>query len=202
MNLFSSEEKEVIDLHLQDATVIYYPNFISEEKEKTYFKHLLEATPWKEDHIKLFGKTYLQPRLTALYGLGDKTYTYSGLILQPHPFTDTLIALKKLLDTTCQATFNTVLLNLYRDGNDGNGWHSDDEKELGKHSSIASLSLGAERKFQLKHKQVPDLKREIILAPGSLLIMKGTTQEYWKHQIPKSKKIFGPRINLTFRTLQ
>jgi len=202
MNLFSSEEKEVIDLQLRDATVQYHPNFLSEEQERQYFNKLLEDTPWKEDSVRLFDKTFLQPRLTALYGIEDQPYTYSGLTLQPHPFTKTLLTLKKHIETVCQTTFNTVLLNLYRDGNDSNGWHSDDEKELGKHPFIASLSLGTERKFKLKHKQVPTLKQEVILAPGSLLIMKGTTQEYWKHQIPKSKKIFAPRINLTFRTLQ
>lgn len=202
MNLFSSEENKAVHLDLQDATVIYHPHFLSEEEQQYYFDLLLNATPWKEDYIKLFGKTYAQPRLTALYGLEDKSYTYSGLTLQPHRFTETLLTLKEKIEGVCKASFNTVLLNLYRNGSDSNGWHSDNEKELGKHPFIASLSLGIERKFQLKHKQVPGLKRDIILTPGSLLLMGGSTQEYWKHQIPKSKKVLRPRINLTFRTLQ
>ena len=150
--------------------------------------------------IKLFGKTFAQPRLTALYGSEGKPYSYSGIKMNPIPFTTTLNDIKKKIESLTQEKFNTVLLNLYRDGKDGNGWHSDDEKELGTQPTIASISFGAERPFQLRHKK-ENLKCKFVLEHGSLLLMKGTTQEFWQHQIPKSKKILNQRINLTFRNI-
>ena len=122
--------------------------------------------------------------------------------MQPLPFTSVLKEIKSMVETVSKETFTTVLLNLYRDGNDSNGWHSDNEKELGKNPVIASVSFGAERIFHLKHKENKGLKKSIMLQHGSLLIMKGATQEKWKHQIPKTKKTVNPRINLTFRTIK
>jgi alkylated DNA repair dioxygenase AlkB len=198
----SSDKPTVIDLQLTDATVIYVSDFLSEASADEYFQTFLEETPWKQDDITIFGKTWPQPRLTALYGTTDKKYSYSGITMQPLPYTPTLLRLKSQLEEFCQTLFNTVLLNLYRDGNDSNGWHSDDEKELGPEPFIASLSLGAERKFHLKHRSKPFARQDLVLEHASLLIMKGTTQKFWKHQVPKTKKVNTPRINLTFRHLQ
>ena len=202
MDLFASENNSnKIDLQLPNADVSYFPNFIPSEIASEYFDILKTETPWQQDNIKLFGKTYQQPRLTALYGNNEKPYTYSGITMFPKPFSKPLLQIKHKVEEKCSAKFTSVLLNLYRDGNDSNGWHSDDEKELGPNPFIASLSLGTTRKFQLKHKQDKGLRFNILLEHGSLLIMKGETQKYWQHQIPKSKKIEKARINLTFRKI-
>ena len=159
-------------------------------------------TNWQQDDIRVFGKVYQQPRLTALYGEAGKPYSYSGITMQPTPFTPLLLAIKKQVELASQAHFSTVLLNLYRDGRDSNGWHSDDEKELGEQPLIASVSLGTMRRFKLQHKENKELKHAINLEHGSLLVMAGKTQHCWKHQIPKTAKAVGPRINLTFRLIQ
>lgn len=198
----SEEDSKVIFLPLKDATVLYYPNFISSKYASEVFQKLLKETPWQEDDIKIFGKVYKQPRLTALYGGEGKSYRYSGITMSPSPFTPLLLELKTLIEKETNEKFTTVLLNLYRDGNDSNGWHSDDEKELGENPVIASLSLGAKRNFHLKHKKDKNLKFKIFLDHGSLLLMQGTTQHYWLHQLPKSKKVTESRINLTFRIIK
>jgi alkylated DNA repair dioxygenase AlkB len=203
LNLFSSEEdRSAIPISLRDATVVYYPNFISVKYASEVFQKLLKETAWREDTIKIYGKVYKQPRLTALYGEEGKSFSYSGITMSPSKFTSLLYNLKTLIEKETNIKFNTVLLNLYRDGNDSNGWHSDDEKELGDNPVIASLSLGAKRYFHLKHKKDKELKFKIPLEHGSLLLMKGTTQHYWLHQVPKSKKVTEPRINLTFRLIK
>lgn len=201
MNLFEGKENEIV-LPLRDAEISYFPNFISSEVANTYFEKLLKETNWKQDDIKIFGKVYAQPRLTALYGEAGKPYSYSGITMHPEPFTPILSEIKQKTETVSNVTFTTVLLNLYRDGSDSNGWHSDDEKELGVNPVIASLSLGAKRKFNLRHKDDPSLKYSIDLEHGSLLLMKGSTQHCWKHQLPKSKRVHDPRINLTFRVIK
>ena len=200
--LFSNENNNPVVIELPNAALLYYHNFIHSEQAWKYFYQILKKTDWKEDEIKIFGKTYLQPRLTALYGSDGKSYSYSGITMTPNPFTSELKEIKNKIEAVSEKHFNTVLLNLYRDGNDSNGWHSDDEKELGPNPFIASLSLGAKRIFHLKHKQDKNLRYKLLLEHGSLLIMKGTTQHFWKHQLPKSKKINSPRINLTFRIIQ
>jgi len=203
MNLFASEKNnDYINLNLPDADVVYYPHFFSEKKADRYFETLLNETNWQQDDITVFGKTYQQPRLTALYGENGKSYTYSGITMKPLPFTSLLKEIKDLIETITKETFTTVLLNLYRNGQDSNGWHSDDEKELGKNPVIASVSFGAERVFHLKHKADKNLKKSIQLQHGSLLTMKGSTQKKWKHQLPKTKKVDSPRINLTFRAIK
>lgn len=191
-----------IDLNLKDADVCYYPNFFSERDSSSYFYSLLAETPWQQDQIKVFGKTYDQPRLTALYANNDKPYSYSNLTMHPHQFTPNLLQIKSKIELQTQLQFTTCLLNLYRSGADSNGWHADNEKSLGKHPVIASVSFGASRVFHLKHRHDNLHKLKLILEPGSLLIMKGATQEYWLHQIPKTKKKVEPRINLTFRILK
>ncbi|HBY67399.1 MAG TPA: alpha-ketoglutarate-dependent dioxygenase AlkB [Flavobacteriaceae bacterium] len=203
MNLFSSEEhKNLINLNLLGADVTYYPNFFSKKIADTYFETLLIETNWQQDDITIFGKTYKQPRLTALHGEEGKSYTYSGITMRPLPFTSVLKEIKKEVEKISEVNFNVVLLNLYRDGQDSNGWHSDDEKELGKNPVIASVSLGVERTFHLKSKDDKESKTSIILQHGSLLLMRGGTQENYKHQLPKTKKVDSPRINLTFRTIK
>ncbi|NND63560.1 MAG: alpha-ketoglutarate-dependent dioxygenase AlkB [Flavobacteriaceae bacterium] len=194
-------KKEKIQLPLKDADIIYYPNFLQSQEASDLFQKLLEKTKWREDEIKVFGKTYKQPRLTALYGNNGNPYSYSGITMTPLPFPSEIEKLKHQIEKKTNESFTTVLLNLYRDGNDSNGWHSDDEQELGENPVIASVSLGAKRYFHLKYKRDKKLTYKILLDHGSLLLMKGTTQENWLHQIPKSKKIKQSRINLTFRSI-
>ncbi|HSD07488.1 alpha-ketoglutarate-dependent dioxygenase AlkB [Flavobacterium sp.] len=198
-SLFQSEP---IVFNLPNAEIIYFPKFFFEEEANALFKELLEKTPWQQDEITVYGKKHLQPRLTALYGNEGKPYSYSNITMQPHYWTPTLQKIKNLVENVAEINFTTVLLNYYRDGNDGNGWHADNEKELGINPIIASLSLGAERNFQLKHNIDSTQKKNIVLENGSLLLMKGTTQHFWKHQVPKTKKNIGPRINLTFRVIK
>lgn len=201
MDLFSSEDStEKIKLDLPDSDISYFPHFFSSEKASDYFKVLKSETEWQQDTITLYGKTYPQPRLTALYGDNEKHYTYSGITMFPKPFSSTLLEIKSKVEVVSETKYNVVLLNLYRHGNDSIGWHSDDEKELGKNPNIASVSFGAERMFHLKHNK-EKISFKIKLENGSLLLMKGATQHFWKHQIPKSKKINQLRINLTFRRI-
>lgn len=200
MELFSLSEP--INIDIRNASLTYYPIFFNLETSNLYFKTLFETIKWQQDNITFFGKTYKQPRLTALYGNNNKSYSYSNITMQPHLFTKELKVIKAEIEKITQHNFTTCLLNLYRNGNDSNGWHSDDEKELGINPTIASISFGAERVFQLKHKTDKGLKHKLTLKHGSLLIMKGTTQEFWKHQIPKTKKEVKPRINLTFRYIK
>lgn len=200
LELFSTPN-EPIRLPMPDADVLYYPSFFDTATSDTIYHDLNNTIQWKQDDIKVFGKIHPQPRLTALYGNNDKSYTYSNITMHPHPFTSDLLHIKEKIELISKVNFTTCLLNLYRDGRDSNGWHSDNEKELGKQPVIASVSLGQERWFHFKHKTNKNLKQKIILQHGSLLIMKGTTQEYWLHQIPKTKKVIRPRINLTFRII-
>jgi alkylated DNA repair dioxygenase AlkB len=199
MNLLFPKEKIVFDL--PDAEIEYYPNFFSFEKANVLFEKLKTEIPWQQDNITIFGQTHLQPRLTALFGDG-KTYSYSNIVMHPHKWNALLMFIKNEIEEVCQENFTTVLLNLYRDGKDSNGWHADNEKELGRNPVIASVSFGVERSFHLQHNSIKEAKLKINLKHGSLLLMKGTTQHFWKHQIPKTTKPIGPRINLTFRIIK
>ncbi len=198
-SLFNSEP---LLLNLPDAEIIYYPQFFDKEQADTIYTELLQEIAWQQDNITVYGKTHPQPRLTALYGNEGKPYSYSNITMQPHPWNSLLKKIKYYIEATAECSFTTVLLNQYRDGKDSNGWHADNEKELGINPTIASLSFGAERVFQLKHNTIADAKKNIILEHGSLLLMKGSTQHFWKHQIPKTAKPMGARINLTFRTIK
>ena len=186
---------------LPDAELEYFPNFLNKEKADLLLAKLLKEVPWQQQNIKLFGKEIPQPRLTAFYAEQGISYTYSGLQLKPNSFSTELWELKQKTQELSGFDFNTCLANLYRHGNDSMGWHSDDEKVLGKNPVIASISLGSIRRFQFKHKTNKDLKESIELQHGSLLIMKGSMQHFWKHQLPKTKKEVAPRINLTFRQI-
>jgi alkylated DNA repair dioxygenase AlkB len=149
----------------------------------------------------VYGKLYKQPRLTAFFSENEKSYGYSNIKMKPLEFTSILNSLKQKVERATNTKFTSCLLNLYRNGHDSNGWHADDEKELGTNPVIASISLGAERVFHLKHKNIKTLKHKLTLKNGSMLLMKGTTQHHWLHQIPKTKKPIGMRVNLTFRNL-
>jgi len=195
-------QSEPIALHLPDAEIIYFPDFFDKKEANAIFAELLAKTPWQQDEITVYGKKHLQPRMTALYGNEGKSYSYSNIKMQPNHWTLLLQKMKFYVESVSSTNFTTVLLNYYRDGNDSIGWHADNEKELGTNPVIASVSFGAERTFQLKHNSDKNQKKNIVLEHGSLLLLKGPTQHFWKHQIPKTSKPMGPRINLTFRTIK
>ena len=190
------------ELHnLPDAEIRYVPHFLPVSLANTYFDDLFHHIPWRQDPITVFGKTHLQPRLTSLHAHTLDSYSYSGIVMTPQPMTQTLQCIENRIYQLCDESFTTVLLNLYRDGKDSNGWHADDEAELGKNPVIASLSLGAPRFFHLRHNQDPKQRYKLLLEHGSLLLMGGETQHHWKHQVAKTAKKVGPRINLTFRKI-
>lgn len=197
-NLFP---KEKITLPLSDAIFEFYPNFFSVEEADILFEKLLNETPWQHDEITIFGKKILQPRLTCLFGNEAKPYSYSGLTMHPNPWNEIILQIKNKVEKTTDQNFTTVLANLYRNEKDSNGWHADNEKELGKNPIIASVSFGEERKFQLKHISDKDQRLNLNLNHGSLLLMKEGSQIHYKHQIPKASKCKNTRINLTFRTI-
>ncbi|WOG29269.1 alpha-ketoglutarate-dependent dioxygenase AlkB family protein [Endozoicomonas sp. 8E] len=193
-----------INFDAPDAELSFWPDLIAQQDCESYYQQLLSGTRWRQDTITIFGKTLDLPRLQAWYGDKGMTYSYSGLTLTPEPWTPVLLAIKKVVEHTCHSSFNSVLLNLYRDGNDSNGWHSDDETELGEHPVIASLSLGQERRFRLKHKEARSRGIQPLsldLPSGSLLVMSGSTQRCWQHCLPKTSRTVLPRINLTFRNV-
>lgn len=192
---------EPININLPDADLVYYPHFFSTEVSQNLMQALISHITWKHEKITIFGKKVLQPRLTAYYGNPGKPYAYSHISLDPNPWTNDLLFIKNSIEDISGHRFTSVLLNYYRDGHDSMGWHSDDEKELGINPVIGSVSFGASRKFMFKHKKDKTLKSSIMLENGSLLLMQGATQHHWQHQIPKTKKPLGARINLTFRKI-
>jgi alkylated DNA repair dioxygenase AlkB len=199
MSLF--DQKTPIIFDLPDADLVYYPHFFDAQQANELFKKLIDEVPWQLDNITVYGKSYPQPRLTALYGNDGKPYGYSNIVMQPHAWSPLTMFIKKEMETVVNQNFTTVLLNQYRGGRDSNGWHADNERELGKNPVIASVSFGGERNFQLRHNTIVGAKTNIILEHGSLLVMQGTTQHFWKHQIPKTAKPVLPRVNLTFRVI-
>ncbi|MET0536067.1 MAG: alpha-ketoglutarate-dependent dioxygenase AlkB [Steroidobacter sp.] len=199
-DLFANGELELLDI--PDAEIYYAARVDLGADPALILKDLIEQIPWRTEVINLWGKEYQQPRLAAWFGDADARYTYSGLSLEPLPWTDLLSTLRSRVEALSNASFNSVLLNYYRDHRDGMGMHSDDEPELGRNPTIASLSLGEQRTFALKHKFKKDLKPvHIALESGSLLLMKGVTQHNWKHGINKISRPCGPRVNLTFRRI-
>ncbi|HYX17133.1 MAG TPA: alpha-ketoglutarate-dependent dioxygenase AlkB, partial [Nostoc sp.] len=189
-------------LPMQNAEVIYYQNFFDGKESNQLFVELYETTSWNQEYTILFGKQVKLPRLTAWYGDTGKSYSYSKIKMQPFLWTPVLINIKSKIESFSKIKFNSVLLNLYRDGKDSVAWHSDDEPELGENPIIASVSFGANRRFMFRHKIQKELNYEIQLTHGSLLMMKGTTQHFWQHQIPKTNKVTQSRINLTFRQIK
>ena len=186
---------------LPDAEVTFYADFFDPTESEKLCQQLVDTIEWKQEVARFGGKAVPLPRLTAWYGDAGKTYRYSGITVQPLAWTPLLLAIKARVEAVAVVTFNSVLLNYYRGERDSVAWHSDDEPELGVNPVIASVSFGATRTFQFKHKTRPDQRHAVDLTPGSLLLMAGAMQHHWKHQIPKTTKPVGARINLTFRVI-
>jgi alkylated DNA repair dioxygenase AlkB len=200
--LFSSTNGEPERIPLPDAELLYFGQALSAVEADGYFRFLRTQTQWREEEVMIWGKRHMQPRLIAWHGDPDATYSYSGSVLRPSPWTTVLLELRARVEELSHKTFNSVLLNLYRGERDNMGWHSDDEPELGPEPTIASLSLGETREFQLKHKIRKDLPlSRISLTNGSVLVMSGTTQRYWQHCLKRETAKLGERINLTFRRI-
>lgn len=179
----------------------YQPGFFSKAECDAFIATLKTTVRWNQETILMYGKLLSTPRLTAWYGDNSKSYAFSGKKHEPHPWTDDLLFIKHRVDTAAGITFNSVLLNLYRNGNDSVAWHADDEPELGINPVIASVSFGQMRRFDVRHKINKKQKYSVDLENGSLLIMKGELQHAWEHQVPKSNKALKERINLTFRVI-
>lgn len=197
-SLFEQSNENILP---QDGIVQYYGAVFNNQEANDFLSLLLNHIEWKNDEVKIFGKQIITKRKVAWYGSKPFLYRYSNTSKTALPFTAELLAIKAVVEKISNETYNSCLLNLYHDGEEGMGWHSDAEPELKPNGAIASISFGAERKFNFKHK-ITQEKKQIILHHGSLLVMKGTTQSYWQHQLPSSKIIKEPRINLTFRTIQ
>lgn len=199
MDLFNQHTND--NLLPKDGTVYYYGPIFSEALAGTYFDLLMDGIAWENDEAIIFGKRIITKRKVAWYGDKTYSYTYSNSTKSALAWTDTLLRLKEAVETKTGESFNSCLLNLYHDGSEGMAWHSDGEKALKKGGAIASLSFGAARKFAFKHKETKE-KVELILVPGSLLIMKDKTQNHWLHRLPPTTLVKRPRINLTFRTIE
>lgn len=196
------DEQTDVRLPIDDAHIELFEEFDCGADASTTMANLIGSVDWREEAITLFGKTYLQPRLFAWYGDEHASYQYSGITLSPLAWTDELSNIKKRVSAHCEAEFNSVLLNYYRDHCDSMGMHADDEQELGREPIIASLSFGTTRTLKLKHKYRKDLKPlKIPLSDSTLLVMRGQTQQHWKHGIDKLSRPCGPRLNLTFRQI-
>ncbi len=200
MNLFNSVVDETINLLPCDGTVNYYGKIMNGDDAAYYFNYLMHQIEWKNDEAVMFGKHIITKRKVAWFGDNNYAYTYSKKTKQALIWTKELIDLKALVEEKTNETYNSCLLNLYHDGNEGMAWHSDDEKTLKPNGAIASVSFGTERKFALKHKASKEVI-DITLENGSLLMMKDETQTNWLHRLPTTKRISTPRINLTFRTM-
>ena len=198
MDLFNSSA--LSNLLPNDGALFYYPQAINNIKSAEYVDSLLKHIEWKNDEVKIFGKHFITNRKVAWYSDNGISYTYSNIIKKGLVWTNELLEIKNLVEQISGESYNSCLLNLYHTGEEGMGWHSDDEKSIVKNSAIASVSFGAMRKFSLKHK-TQDQKISMTLENGSLLLMKDEIQRYWLHSLPKSKKIISPRINLTFRKM-
>lgn len=188
-------------IKLQDAELLYHPTFYNKAESDRMFKTLLETIEWKQDKIMMYGKEILLPRLSAWYGDSNKPYTYSGITLNPLPWTDELLQIKERIEREANVKFSSVLINRYRNGQDYVGWHTDAEKELGKNPVIGSVNFGATRKFQLRRIDDHSEKFEVELKHGTFLVMQGSTQHFWQHQVPKTAVKIGERLNLTFRVI-
>jgi alkylated DNA repair dioxygenase AlkB len=192
--------KNPLQIIEQDGLVLYHENVISDEQIKLFYEELLNNINWENERVVMFGKEIITKRKVAFYSDESIVYTYAGKTKIGLPWKDPLIILKNIVESLTKQTYNACLLNLYHNGDEAMGWHSDNEKEIIANSTIASLSIGASRKFSFKHKVTKETI-SIQLENGSLLEMKGTIQSHWLHALPKSKKITESRINLTFRQM-
>ena len=197
--------EEIIDpktnLLNKDGEVNYHGQVVDKKESNYFFDAMMNEIEWRHDEAVIFGRHIVTKRKVAWYGDESFEYTYSNKTRTALPWTKDLLKLKELVEKETNELFNSCLLNLYHNGDEGMAWHSDDEKDLKKDGTIASLSFGAIRKFSMKHRTEKENKLAIFLEPGSLLVMKGTTQTYWLHSLPKSKKVSTPRVNLTFRQM-
>lgn len=202
-NLFGNSPEEGISVLDDGLDISYWADRLKEGEANAFLKQLLEETDWHQPEIWMFGRLVKTPRLTAWHGDERATYKYSGIVNRPMPWTPLLQHLRNLVESQTNKKYNSVLLNLYRNGNDHLSWHSDNEAELGVDPTIASLSLGASRTFCLRSKTMSTNQKrfDIVLTNGSLLCMRGCTQALWDHSIKKEPKILEPRINLTFRSV-
>ncbi len=178
-----------------------FPDFFSKQESGKYFNYLSNEIKWRQLPIKIFGKQVMQPRLTSFYGDVEKTYSYSGITIKPYLWTIELLEIKAMIEAVAQTPFTSALLNFYRDEKDSMGWHRDDEKELGLHPVIGSVSFGAPRIFQMRNYKNKDIIQSIELTNGSLLLMRGETQHHWEHRLPKTREPKNVRLNLTFRVI-
>lgn len=201
MNLFDQEAPQLTNLLPKDGTVNYYGELFSKTETDFFYQHLLSEIQWEHDQAIIFGRLITTKRKAAWYGDRPFNYTYSKITKTALPWTEKLLTLKKKIEKVSGEKFNSCLLNLYHNGNEGMAWHSDAEKDLKKNGAIASLSFGAERKFSFKHK-VDKTTVSLTLQNGSLLIMKDETQSHWLHRLPPTKLVTRPRINLTFRMIE
>lgn len=197
MDLFSDER-----LPLADAELRWQPQWLDSATADAWLAALLAQTPWQQPQVFVHGRYHPVPRLLAWYGDAQARYRYAGLSHQPLPWTPLLAAIRGRVEAQAGQPLNGVLLNYYRDGQDSMGWHSDDEAELGCNPLIASLSLGGERRFDLRRVGGSRIEHSLTLGHGSLLVMAGTTQHHWQHQVAKTRKPCAPRLNLTFRLVQ
>lgn len=200
MELFDNLIDSQRNLLPKDGTANYYGSIIAPSKADELFQQLQQTIAWKNDEAIVFGKKIATKRKVAWHGDKPFSYTYSKVTKLALPWTPLLLSLKELVEGQSGETFNACLLNLYHSGEEGMAWHSDGERNLKKNGAIGSLSFGAERKFAFKHKTSKE-KVELILAHGSLLVMKGETQTHWLHRLPPKKHLNQPRVNLTFRTI-
>ncbi|MEZ0542416.1 alpha-ketoglutarate-dependent dioxygenase AlkB family protein [Fibrella arboris] len=189
-------------IQLPNAELLYYPTFFGKVEADQLLQSLLTQIDWQQDRIKMYGKEIPLPRLSAWYGDDNKPYTYSGIKLTPKPWTADLLRIKERIEAVAGVQFSSVLLNRYRDGKDYISWHTDAEKELGRNPVIGSVNFGAARRFQLRRIDDHAVKHEVELGHGTLLVMKGETQHFWQHQVPKTAAPIGERLNLTFRVIR
>jgi alkylated DNA repair dioxygenase AlkB len=188
-------------LDLPDGDVTFFSQFFSEGDSDRLLDDLNRTTAWNQETIETEDTAIQLPRLTAWYGDPGRTYTYSSITMEPAPWTEPLLEIKARIEQVSETGFNTVLLNLYRDGRDAVGWHTDDEPELGEMPVIGSVSFGGARTFRLRHRKRKELQVELELTHGSCLLMRGPTQRFWRHQVPRTEDRVEPRINLTFRRI-
>ena len=190
-----SDRRELLPF---DGSALLIPKFLLPGQTEPLFQQIMNETPWEMPEMVMFGKKYSQAGLSTWYTDTEIPYVYSGITRQPHQMTVALANILRLCEDATSASFNSVLVNLYRDGNDSVSWHADNEEINGSEPVIASVSLGATRRFDLRHKESGETVR-VDLEDGSLLVMSGLSQHCWVHQIAKTKAKVGPRINLTFR---
>ncbi len=201
-SMFSYLNDNVLqDLPIGDGGLQYAQQFLPQEQADRLLAELIIRVPWQQAEIRLFGKNVVTPRLSCWMGDASAVYRYSNTTFLPEPWLESIFALKHQLETVAGSSFNSVLLNYYRNGQDAMGWHSDDEPELGQQPVIASVSLGAERRFLLREKTKNARSMTLQLAHGSLLLMKGNSQQRYQHALPRTAKPIGARINLTFRKI-